>query len=150
MSPYRTLIQPEALARLLDTAPDQTVVLDCSFDLTDPAAGRRAFEAAHLPGAQYLHLDEDLSSAKTGRNGRHPLPDRVAFARRLGLPAGAGSDEHVLAGLFTAGLELPAFHDPASLALALGDARVVRNEKSFLALQARKWFRTRRRPPRAE
>jgi thiosulfate/3-mercaptopyruvate sulfurtransferase len=108
MSPYRTLIQPEALARLLDTAPDQTVVLDCSFDLTDPAAGRRAFEAAHLPGAQYLHLDEDLSSAKTGRNGRHPLPDRVAFARRLG-QAGVGIDTQVVvcdgsAGMYAARL----------------------------------------------
>ena len=86
-----------------------------------------------------------------GRLAREPyIETALAFARRLGLPAGAGSDEHVLAGLFTAGLELPAFHDPASLALALGDARVVRNEKSFLALQARKWLRTRRRPPRAE
>jgi thiosulfate/3-mercaptopyruvate sulfurtransferase len=108
MSPYRTLIQPEALARLLDTAPDQTVVLDCSFDLTDPAAGRRAFEAAHLPWAQYLHLDEDLSSAKTGRNGRHPLPDRVAFARRLG-QAGVGIDTQVVvcdgsAGMYAARL----------------------------------------------
>ena len=93
----------------------------------------------------------DALEVANGRLAReHYNETALAFARRLGLPAGAGSDEHVLAGLFTAGLELPAFHDPASLALALGDARVVRNEKSFLALQARKWFRTRRRPPRAE
>ncbi|MFM1856678.1 MAG: hypothetical protein RLZ83_1987 [Pseudomonadota bacterium] len=83
MSTHHTLIQPQELARLLETAPDRVVVLDCSFDLTDPAAGRRAFESAHVPGAQYLHLDEDLSSAKTGRNGRHPLPDHEVFARRV-------------------------------------------------------------------
>ncbi len=76
--------------------------------------------------------------------------EALAFATRLGLPAGAGSDAHVLDGLFTAGLELPAFHDPASLALALGGARVVRHPKNILALQARKWFRKRRKPLHAE
>jgi thiosulfate/3-mercaptopyruvate sulfurtransferase len=60
------------------------VLLDCSFDLADPEAGRRAWRAAHLPGAHYLHLDDDLSGTKTGANGRHPLPERAAFARRLG------------------------------------------------------------------
>ncbi len=76
--------------------------------------------------------------------------DAQVFATRLGLPAGAGSDAHVADGLFTAGLELPRFSDPASLALSIGDARVVRNPRSILALQARKWFRPRRRPVSAE
>ncbi|MCA0244909.1 MAG: sulfurtransferase [Proteobacteria bacterium] len=58
-------------------------IFDCSFDLANPAAGRAAYEAGHVPGAQYLHLDEDLSAPKTGRNGRHPLPTREAFAERL-------------------------------------------------------------------
>ena len=59
-------------------------ICDCSFDLAAPAAGRLAFEAAHLPGANYLHLEADLSAAKTGLNGRHPLPTPEAFAQRLG------------------------------------------------------------------
>jgi thiosulfate/3-mercaptopyruvate sulfurtransferase len=62
----------------------QPVLLDCSFDLADTAAGRRAWQAAHLPGAHYLHLDEDLSGAKRDGNGRHPLPERTALAARLG------------------------------------------------------------------
>jgi thiosulfate/3-mercaptopyruvate sulfurtransferase len=60
------------------------VLLDCGFDLADPQAGERAYEQGHLPGALYVHLDRDLSGAKTGRNGRHPLPDRAALAQRAG------------------------------------------------------------------
>jgi thiosulfate/3-mercaptopyruvate sulfurtransferase len=60
------------------------VLLDCSFDLAEPAAGEAAYAHGHLPGAQYVHLDRDLCGAKTGRNGRHPLPARDAFAARAG------------------------------------------------------------------
>jgi len=64
------------------------LLLDCSFDLADPAAGRRAWCEGHLPGAFYLHLDEDLSGATRGADGRfrgrHPLPDRALLALRLG------------------------------------------------------------------
>jgi predicted metal-dependent phosphoesterase TrpH len=113
------------------------------------------FDAHHaIPPEEPLERLAPQLDALEVANGRlareHYNESALAFARRLGLPEGAGSDEHVIAGLLTAGLELPAFHDPASLALALGDARIVRNPKNFLALQARKWFRTRRRPPRAE
>lgn len=31
-----------------------------------------------------MHLDEDLSGIKTGLNGRHPLPDPVVLAEKLG------------------------------------------------------------------
>jgi thiosulfate/3-mercaptopyruvate sulfurtransferase len=62
----------------------QPVLLDCGFDLADTEAGRRAWQAGHLPGAHYLHLDDDLSGVKRGDNGRHPLPDRGALAARLG------------------------------------------------------------------
>lgn len=60
------------------------VFLDCGFDLADAAAGERAYAASHLPGAVYVHLDRDLSGTKTGRNGRHPLPEREALAARAG------------------------------------------------------------------
>ena len=113
------------------------------------------FDAHHaIPPEALLERMAPMIDALEVANGRlareHYNHSALAFARRLGLPEGAGSDEHVIAGLFTAGLELPAFHDPASLALALGAARIVRHPRNFLALQARKWFRTRRRPPRAE
>jgi thiosulfate/3-mercaptopyruvate sulfurtransferase len=59
------------------------LLIDVGFDLADTAAGERAYLAGHLPGAHYLHLDHDLSGPKTGTNGRHPLPDRAAFAERM-------------------------------------------------------------------
>jgi len=56
------------------------LLLDCSFDLADPAAGERAYASGHLPGALYAHLDRDLSGPKTGANGRHPLRTRAQYA----------------------------------------------------------------------
>lgn len=94
--PYRVLIQPAELAALLATPQADVVLFDCSFDLADTAAGERAYAEGHLPGAQYLHLDRDLSGAKTGRNGRHPLPERAAFAQRMA-QAGVGDATQVVA-----------------------------------------------------
>jgi len=81
--PYRTLIEPVALLAAM-MAGDRLVLLDCGFDLVDTGAGERAYREGHLPGARYVHLDRDLSGSKTGRNGRHPLPERGVFARRVG------------------------------------------------------------------
>ena len=77
---YPTLISAAEL-RALPT--EKRLLIDVGFDLTDPSAGQRAYAAAHLPGAHYLHLDRDLSATKTGTNGRHPLPDRAGFAAKL-------------------------------------------------------------------
>lgn len=87
------LITPADLhARLADPLA-RTLIVDCSFDLANPAAGRQAHEAGHVPGAVYLHLDEALSGPKTGRNGRHPLPERATFARTM---AALGADDDTL------------------------------------------------------
>jgi len=59
------------------------VVFDARHDLADVEKGRRAYEAGHIPGAYFLHLDRDLSGEKTGSNGRHPLPDLERFAARM-------------------------------------------------------------------
>src|SRR6185436_9244565 len=80
-SPYTTLIDVETLRTRL--AEPDWVILDCRHDLADTAAGRRAYRESHIPGARFVHLDEDLSGTKTGRNGRHPLPVPDAFARRM-------------------------------------------------------------------
>lgn len=80
---YRTLIQAADLTRLRQDGRTEIALFDLSFDLVDPAAGRRSYLAGHLPGARHLSLDEDLSGPKTARNGRHPLPDRDAFAQRM-------------------------------------------------------------------
>jgi len=77
------LISPQDLQRLLHESPERILICDCSFDLTDPQAGARRYKEGHLPGAVYVNLDTDLSSAKTGKNGRHPLPTRERFAARM-------------------------------------------------------------------
>lgn len=89
----QTLISARALREMLDRG-EPCVVLDCGFDLADPQAGARAYAQAHLPGAHYADLDRDLSGARTGANGRHPLPDRAAFAQtvaRWGLRPGVAA-----------------------------------------------------------
>jgi thiosulfate/3-mercaptopyruvate sulfurtransferase len=83
----KTLISaPELMEQL--AGPHPPVLLDCGFDLADPQAGRRAWAEAHLPGAHYLHLDDDLAGPKHDAagvfRGRHPLPDRRVLAARLG------------------------------------------------------------------
>jgi thiosulfate/3-mercaptopyruvate sulfurtransferase len=77
-----TLVSIAELAKHLDDA--NWVVCDCRHDLVDTESGRRAYTESHIPGARFMHLDEDLSAPKTGRNGRHPLPDQQRFADRLG------------------------------------------------------------------
>jgi len=59
------------------------VVVDCRFDLGDTGSGYRDYLEAHIPGAFYAHLDDDLSSSITVNSGRHPLPDKNNFASFL-------------------------------------------------------------------
>jgi thiosulfate/3-mercaptopyruvate sulfurtransferase len=76
---WKTLISAEELAGAID----QCVVVDCRHDLMDPAAGRRSYDEGHIPSAFFLDMESELSGPKTGRNGRHPLPDRQALRQRL-------------------------------------------------------------------
>ncbi|MFZ2652551.1 MAG: sulfurtransferase [Burkholderiaceae bacterium] len=77
------LISAEQLLALQRSC-EPVVLLDTRFDLAKVDAGQKDWRAGHLPGSVYLHLDTDLSGSKTGRNGRHPLPDRADFAATLG------------------------------------------------------------------
>jgi len=72
------------------------IVVDCRHDLANPAAGREAYLLDHIPGAIFLHLDDDLSGTKNGSNGRHPLPDPGWLAARLGA-VGINNDSRVVA-----------------------------------------------------
>jgi len=80
---YTTLISTAELAAALDGP--RIAVIDCRFSLADKAAGRKAYVAAHIPGAVYANLDEDLSApvAPDRSGGRHPLPTPEVFARTL-------------------------------------------------------------------
>lgn len=84
------LIQAEELRERL-TRPG-CLVFDVRGDLKDLQAGRRAYEAGHIPGALYLDNEVQLAAPRTGHNGRHPLPERAEFAalmRAQGLTARA-------------------------------------------------------------
>lgn len=79
------LIDASTLQRRLQ-AGEAVRVFDCSFELADPAAGRRQYADGHIPGAFHVHLDDDLSAAPGAARvsgGRHPLPTRAAFVERL-------------------------------------------------------------------
>jgi len=78
---HRTLIDPSTLAPHL--ADPNWVVIDCRFDLANPAKGEEQYREAHIPGARYAHLDRHLSGTKTGKNGRHPLPDSDVIVRNF-------------------------------------------------------------------
>jgi thiosulfate/3-mercaptopyruvate sulfurtransferase len=83
---FTTLIDTASLAEHL--ADPAFLILDCRFDLHDTAWGNRSYEEGHIPGAGYVSLDGDLSGAKNGLNGRHPLPDPDTLATvfsRLGI-----------------------------------------------------------------
>ena len=102
--PWTTLIGADELAANIDDC----VVVDCRHDLTDPDGGPAAWSVGHLPGAFFLHQDFDLAGPKTGRNGRHPLPDPASLAARLAA-CGVGNHSQVVAyddagGMFAARL----------------------------------------------
>ncbi|KPF68245.1 3-mercaptopyruvate sulfurtransferase [beta proteobacterium AAP99] len=80
---FQTLISAPALRKLLASGAS-VAVFDCRHDLMDVQLGRRQYAEGHIPGAQFAHLDDDLSAPKTGANGRHPLPVREKFAQWLG------------------------------------------------------------------
>lgn len=98
MTTYTTLISaPDLQSLIASGAP--LMVFDCSFDLTQPTAGAQQYEQAHIPGAVYADLNENLSAkhgapGATGTltaheadqpasGGRHPLPSRERFAMWL-------------------------------------------------------------------
>ena len=93
---YTTLISAPQL-QALQASGTPLMVFDCSFDLAQPALGAQQYDSAHIPGAVYAHLDNDLSAlhGAPGANGtvitasqadapasggRHPLPSREKFA----------------------------------------------------------------------
>lgn len=84
--PFTTLISAAELATHL--SDPSWVIVDCRHDLAKVDAGEVAYRTAHIAGAQFMHLDRDLSGARTGVNGRHPLPriaDIVATFSRAGI-----------------------------------------------------------------
>lgn len=82
MTDYSTLIDPQELLPHLND-PDWAI-FDCRFSLANPEKGRSDYLEAHIPGAVYAHLDEDLCGPIIpGVTGRHPLPPVSKFVKTL-------------------------------------------------------------------
>ena len=80
MTAYTTLIGPDDLAEHID----HCLVVDCRHDLFKHGKGAADYAQAHIPGARFLSMDEDLSGPKgDGSAGRHPLPDPATLRARL-------------------------------------------------------------------
>ena len=65
--------------------------------------------------------------------------EALRYARKHGLPMGAGSDAHVLQGVGTGALRMRRFDGPEEFLLALRTATVLRRPKSLAYLQSLKW-----------
>lgn len=79
---FETIVPVAALAQMLESGA-AVLVLDCTFDLGDPAGGRAVHAEGHIPGARHFDLERDMSGVPDGGNGRHPLPERAVLAARL-------------------------------------------------------------------
>lgn len=91
MSPAPILITAAALHDALSgPGADRVRVLDVRWRLDRPD-GRPEFAAGHIPGAQFVDLNEDLAGHGDATDGRHPLPSVEALqsaARRWGISDG--------------------------------------------------------------
>jgi thiosulfate/3-mercaptopyruvate sulfurtransferase len=87
---YTTIVSTDLLASHLevrlkaDTTEGDWAIVDCRFDLQNVQWGRDQYRLAHVPGAVYASLNEDLSGPLNGSNGRHPLPAVDVLAATLG------------------------------------------------------------------
>ena len=82
---FTTLVSVSQL-QALRASHQPLLVMDCSFDLMNPAAGHLQYEDRHIPGSVHVDLDDhlsDKSGADRASGGRHPLPSRETVAARL-------------------------------------------------------------------
>lgn len=82
-------VTTDELAKLL-AAGGPVTLLDVRWQLAQPD-GRADHERAHLPGAVYVSLDDELSDHAVDGHGRHPLPSGSSLqraARRWGVRSG--------------------------------------------------------------
>ena len=72
MQMYKTIIDVQSVMENLDH-PDW-VIVDCRYVLSDKEAGKKLYMEAHIPGAVFADLHDDLSGLPITDHGRHPLP----------------------------------------------------------------------------
>lgn len=87
---YTDLISASQLQSL---AP-KPALLDCRAKLGDAQWGAGAYLSGHIPGALRADLDAHLAAPPDAR-GRHPLPDKSAWIKRI-REWGIGNDQQVV------------------------------------------------------
>lgn len=98
---FTTIVSPDALHERLGSS--DLVVLDCRHSLADFALGRRLYDESHVPGALFADVEADLAGPKTGKNGRHPMPDPEVFASFL---RACGTDDRTQIVAYDAGADI--------------------------------------------
>ena len=85
---YSTLITVEQL-QALQSSGQPLMVFDCSFDLTQPLAGRAMFQDSHIAGAVYADLNTDLEVYEDDRvivTRRDPMPGLITQIITAAIP----------------------------------------------------------------
>jgi thiosulfate/3-mercaptopyruvate sulfurtransferase len=88
------LVSAEWLAARLGDPAVRPV--DVRWYLTERGKGRAEYEQAHIPGAPFMDVDDDLAAPRGQGPGRHPLPTPEAFAAAAAR-AGISDETHVVA-----------------------------------------------------
>ncbi|GAA0604267.1 sulfurtransferase [Virgibacillus siamensis] len=78
------IVSVKWLAEQMKEHPENIVIVDVRFQLTDDQAGRKTYLDGHIPGAVYLDLNKDLSDKPAKHGGNHPLPDMETFTAKIG------------------------------------------------------------------
>ena len=59
---------------------------DCRNELTAPEKKKAEFAVSHIPGALYVHMNQDLATTHVpGKTGRHPLPSIDDMAKKYNI-----------------------------------------------------------------
>jgi len=84
MSMHPVLISVAELQTLLNSQ-QRCMIFDCSYELTQPAAGPQHYAASHIPGAVYAHLDSALSAM-------HNAPITPSLRAQRGSPSPSAAE----------------------------------------------------------
>ncbi len=77
----KTMVDTEWLEKNLQN--EDLILADCRYNLIDHSEGRRKYLEGHLPGAYFVDMEADLTGRKGEHGGRHPIPDKDEFARKM-------------------------------------------------------------------
>jgi thiosulfate/3-mercaptopyruvate sulfurtransferase len=93
---FGPLVSATWLAQHLDDPDLRVVDFRWSYDheTGQGYSGRPAYEAAHIPGAAFVDLEEDVTGHQSGE-GRHPLPNAAVFEQAM-RAAGLSGDSRVV------------------------------------------------------